>query len=117
MRSDNSRHIVAAARRRTQQTRQRAITALRRMDAAGQPVSFDSLAREAAVSRSWLYSQNDLRGEIERLRERHRPAASLPLVPDRQPAPAASLLRRLAAATPPTPPLEPTNTQLPAPRP
>src|SRR5258708_29672266 len=112
MRSDNSRHIVAAARRRTQQTRQRAITALRRMDAAGQPVSFDSLAREAAVSRSWLYSQNDLRGEIERLRERHRPAASLPLVPDRQRASAGSLLRRLDAATGRIRQLEQDNHQL-----
>ena len=36
MRADNSRHIVAAARRRAEQARQRAITTLRRMDATGQ---------------------------------------------------------------------------------
>lgn len=35
MRADNSRHIIAAARHRTDQTRQRAIAALRRMDATG----------------------------------------------------------------------------------
>ena len=68
MRADNSHHIVAAARRRATATRRRAIAALRRMDNAGQPISFDALAREAKVSRSWLYAQPDLRAEIDRLR-------------------------------------------------
>lgn len=52
MRADNSHHIVAAARRRATATRRRATAALRRMDNAGQPISFDALAREAKVSRS-----------------------------------------------------------------
>ncbi|WP_331752127.1 DUF6262 family protein [Streptomyces sp. NBC_00829] len=99
MRADNSPHIVAAARSRAAATRERAIAAVRRMDAAGQPVSFDGVAREAGVSRSWLYSQTDLRAEIHRLRERHGPVASAPQVPDQQRASDASLLRRLEAAT------------------
>lgn len=33
-----------------------------------QPISFDSLAKEPRVSRSWLYNQPDLRAGIERLR-------------------------------------------------
>ena len=98
MRADNSRHIIAAARHRTDQARQRAIAALRRMDTTGKPVSFDSVARQAGVSRSWLYTQNDLRSQIERLRERGRPAGP-PQVPDRQRASGDSLLRRLEAAT------------------
>ncbi|MFI6688497.1 DUF6262 family protein [Streptomyces sp. NPDC050485] len=99
MRADNSQHIIAAARCRAAATRDRAVAALRRMDASGQPVSFDAVAREAGVSRSWLYTQSDLRTEIDRLRERHGPAPSAPQVPERQRASDASLLRRLEAAT------------------
>ena len=50
MRADNSRHIIAAARRRAEQARQRAITALRRMDATGQPVTFDAVAASALLT-------------------------------------------------------------------
>ena len=57
MRTDNSRHVIEAARRRAEQTRQRAVTALRRMDATGQRITFDAVSREAGVSRSWLYAQ------------------------------------------------------------
>jgi hypothetical protein len=97
MQADNSHHVIAAARRRAERTRQRAIAALRRMDAAGAPITFDTLAREADVSRSWLYTQPDLRAHIEWLRERHRPARSATVVPDRQRASDASLRRRLEA--------------------
>jgi hypothetical protein len=99
MRADNSHHVIAAARRRAAATRKRAITALRRMDTAGNPVTFDAVARQARVSRSWLYSQPELRTEIERLRARQRPATPAQPVPDRQRATDASLLRRLEAAT------------------
>jgi hypothetical protein len=98
MPADNAHHLVLAARRRAEQARQRAITALRRMDAIGEAVNFDSLARKAGVSRSWLYTQADLRAEIEQLRQR-RPEASAAAVPSRQRASDASLLRRLQAAT------------------
>ena len=47
MRADNSHHVIQAAQRRAQQTRQRAVTALRRMDATGQRITFDAVAREA----------------------------------------------------------------------
>ena len=92
MRADNSRHVTAAARRRAEQTRERAVAALRRMDATGQRISFDAVARHAGVSRSWLYTQDDLRAEIERLRQRH-PAAS--------PAPPQRLTPQCPETTPP----------------
>lgn len=60
MRADNSHHVVAAARRRAEQTRGRAIAALRRMDTTGQRINFDTVAAAAGVSRSWLYTQDDL---------------------------------------------------------
>lgn len=113
MRADNSHHITAAARKRAVATRKRAVTALRRMDNAGLPVTFDALAREAKVSRSWLYKQPDLRTEIERLRARRNGTApGSPLVPDRQRASGASLLRRLESATERVRHLEAENRQL-----
>lgn len=98
MPADNSRHLRAAARRRAIDTRKRAVKALRRLDAAGTQITFDTLAREASVSRSWLYNQDDLRTEIERRRQRHQTTRSAPIVPDHQRASDASLLRRLEAA-------------------
>jgi hypothetical protein len=112
VRADNSGHIVAAARRRADDARQKAAAALRRMDASGQPVTFSTVAATAGVSRSWLYAQDDLRAQIERLRERQQLAPASPRVPDRQRATPASLLRRLEAATTRLRVLESENRQL-----
>ena len=70
MRADNSHHVIQAAQRRAGQTRERAVAALRRMDATGQRITFDNVAKQAQVSRSWLYSQEDLRtdGSVGNLR-------------------------------------------------
>lgn len=76
------------------------------------PVTFDALAREAKVSRSWLYNQPDFRAEIERLRARGNGTAGSPVVPDRQRASDASLLRRLESATERARHLEAENHQL-----
>lgn len=98
MRADNTHHLLAAARQRAVETRQRALAALRRLDATGRPVSFDTVAREASVSRSWLYSQADLRAEIQRLRSLQRSIGSTSSpIPTRQRASEASLRRRLEA--------------------
>ena len=98
MRADNTRHIIDAARQRRDLTRAKAVQALRTLAADGAPVTFETVARAAAVSRSWLYAQPDIRAEIERLRgnSRHVPATS---VPARQRASDASLRRRLEAIT------------------
>jgi hypothetical protein len=97
MQADNSRFLVQAARWRSQATRERAIQALRRLAATGGPVTFDSVARTAGVSRSWLYGQPDLRAEIERLRALSGRAPTSPPIPARQRASEASLRRRLEA--------------------
>jgi hypothetical protein len=98
MRADNAHHLRAAARRRALETRERAVRALRRLDATGRPITFDAVAHEANVSRSWLYAQADLRAEIQRLRVPSHPDSSAPPVPARQRASDASLRRRLEAA-------------------
>jgi len=98
MRADNTRHIIAAAQQRHELTRAKAIQALRALDSQGAAVTFETVARAAAVSRSWLYAQPDIRAEIERLRNASRRAPATP-VPARQRSSDASLLRRLEAAT------------------
>ncbi len=97
MRPDNTGPLVLAARRRHELTRAKAIQALRELDHAGSPVTFDAVARAGGVSRSWLYSQGDIRGEIERLRAATRRAPSPP-IPTSQRTSDASLQRRLAQA-------------------
>jgi len=103
VRADNSHHLRAAARQRALATRERAVRALRRLDATGRPVTIDTVAREAGVSRSWLYNQPDLRTQIQRLRGDTPPgpgawtASTTPPVPARQRASEASLRHRLEA--------------------
>jgi hypothetical protein len=60
MRTDNAHHLLAAARQRSDQARQRAEAALKQLDQTTQPLTVSGLARSAGVSRSWLYTQPDL---------------------------------------------------------
>ena len=64
----------------------------RRSTAAGQPVTFTTVAREAGVSRGWLYTQPDLRDTITRIRAALPVAPSLPSAQRTTPA---SLRQRL----------------------
>ena len=76
MHADNTAPIVVAARQRRELTRAKAIQALRELERTGTPVTFQSVAAAATVSRSWLYNQPAIRAEIERLRplrRRHSP--------------------------------------------
>lgn len=98
MRADNSDALRQAAKERRQATFDRARTALRRLEGSGGPVTFDIVAREAGVSRAWLYAEPDVRETITRLRESTGRAArsSGTALGDR--ASDASLLQRLEAA-------------------
>lgn len=97
MPADNTDRLAESARQRHELTRSKAIRALRELDRAGTPVNFEIVARTADVCRSWLYTQPDIRTEVERLREatRHSPAAAIPAA---QRTSDASLLTRLQAA-------------------
>lgn len=97
MRADNTPQLIAAAHNRHELTRAKAIRTLRELDHAGTPITFEAVARHAGVSRSWLYSQPDLRADIERLREATQRAPTA-AVPAAQRTSDASLLRRLQAA-------------------
>jgi Family of unknown function (DUF6262) len=67
--ADRAGGLRAAAARKRDQALRRARAAIRELDSRGERVTFQSVAREAGVSRQWLYEQPDLRPEIERLRE------------------------------------------------
>jgi hypothetical protein len=64
-----------AAQARHRATLRRAEDALEALVASGGPVTFARLAHAAKVSRSWLYSQDELRAEVHRHR---RPNPSTP---------------------------------------
>jgi small-conductance mechanosensitive channel len=95
---DNTGSLISAARRRRELTRAKAIQAIRELDHAGTPVTFEAVARAGGVSRSWLYSQPDIRADIERLRNATQQAPSPP-IPASQRASDPSLRQRLAEAT------------------
>src|SRR5712671_1559219 len=79
--------LSEAAARRHELTRSRAIQALRELDRAGAPVTFASVAQAAGISRSWLYTQPDIRGQIRTLREKTEgtgSAGALPLQAEQQ---------------------------------
>jgi hypothetical protein len=97
VRPEPSTPLAAAAARRHELTRAKAIQALRELDRAGTPVTFASVAGAAGISRSWLYTQPGIRDQIQRLRDtRSRSPAST--IPASQRATETSLRARLTAA-------------------
>jgi len=90
--------LSEAAARRHELTRSKAIQALRELDRAGIPVTFAGVAQAAGISRSWLYTQPDISGQIRRLREKNGGAGSAGTIPAGQRATDASLRARLTAA-------------------
>jgi Mg2+ and Co2+ transporter CorA len=75
MRTDNTHHLLAAARQRSNKARQQAEEALKQLDQTTQPATVSELARTAGVSRSWLYTQPDL---LQRLQQRKQPGKAPP---------------------------------------
>ena len=87
--------LSEAAARRHELTRAKAVQALRELDLAGTPVTFAGVARAAGISRSWLYTQPDISGQIRRLRQETNAAGSAGGIPAAQRATDASLRARL----------------------
>ncbi len=97
MRPEAATPLVAAAKRRHELTRAKAIQAIRELDRAGTTVTFTAVAGQAQVSRSWLYSQPDICRQIRQLREATGRSTTAP-IPASQRASGTSLLRRLETA-------------------
>lgn len=96
MPGDPVERLRANARRRAEQTVQRAYDTLAAMTARGDTITVASLATRAGVSRSWIYTQPELRDRIEQLH------LAAPARPPRTPAASRasldSLKRRLELA-------------------
>jgi len=88
----NTTGLLEAAERRSEWARERVRQAIARLERDGEPITFQSVAREAGVSRQFLYAADALRGEIERLRAAHLERADA--VPPAQRASDASLKAR-----------------------
>jgi hypothetical protein len=97
VRPDPAAPLAEAAARRHELTRAKAIQALRELDRAGTPVTFSAVASAAGISRSWLYTQPDIRDQVQRLRST-RNSAPAKAIPAGQRATDASLRARLTAA-------------------
>ncbi|HYA44966.1 MAG TPA: DUF6262 family protein [Acidimicrobiales bacterium] len=95
-RADNSAYLRLAAKERHEAALERSVTALRSLDRAGLSITFNSVAERAAVSRSWLYRQPELREAIVRCRSFKRKPG--PAVPAAQRSSFASLQSRLDTA-------------------
>ena len=62
-----------AARRKSEAKTKAAEAAIRTLVKRDEPITFQSVQREAGVSHAFLYGNADLRGRIERLRDQARP--------------------------------------------
>ena len=90
--------LTEAAARRHELTRSKAVQALRELDRVGTHVTFAGVAQAAGVSRSWLYTQPDISGQIRRARQQANDAGAAGVIPAGQRPTDASLRARLTAA-------------------
>jgi chromosome segregation ATPase len=92
--ADNTAALAEATRRRSREARERAENAIARTQRTGGPASFAAIAKSGNVSRSWLYTQDDLAAAIRQLQQRQPTVART----GPQPATVNSLRQRLEAA-------------------
>ena len=93
-RADNYLSLAQANARRHQAALAAARHAIEQLRREGKPVNYTAVAHAAGVSRTWLYSQDQIRDLISDLRKHEPPAAALTA----QRASTSSLRQRLDAA-------------------
>lgn len=67
--SSNTDEIVKLAKKKSIQARNSVIEAIKKLQQEDKNINFSSVAKEANVSRSYLYNNEELRPLIEELRE------------------------------------------------
>lgn len=92
--ADNTAALAEATRRRSERARRDAEKAISAAQRTGDRTSFAAVAKAAGVSRSWLYTQQDLVAAIRRLQDRQPTNERT----GPQPASVASIQSRLEAA-------------------
>lgn len=96
MPADRADRLAQHARARHEQTLLQAHTALTSMTSNGDAITVSLLASKAGVSRSWIYTQPELRHQIERLQ--HQTSSGAPRREAGDRASEESLRRRLDLA-------------------
>jgi hypothetical protein len=76
-RADNSPSLAQANARRHQAALAATHHAIEQLRREGKPVNYAAVAQAAGVSRTWLYSQDQIRDLISDLRKHEPPAAAL----------------------------------------
>ena len=112
MRPDPAAPLAAAAARRHELTRAKAVQALRELDRAGTPVTFAAVAAAAGISRSWLYTQPDIRAQIQQTARHPHGQHAGSAIPASQRATDTSLRARLTTALQRNQPLAEENARL-----
>ena len=97
MPADQALRLTQLARARHDQTMQRAQAALNTLAHNRDPITIARLASTAGVSRSWIYTQPDLRDQIEQHQHNHTRTSPAPRTTDTH-ASTNSLRRRLDLA-------------------
>lgn len=93
--TDRVQRLREAAQARHDATVRRAEDTLRQLAKKGGPITFRRVAEEAGVSRAWLYRQDQLRRQIDQLRQ--PPTSSASRVPAAERATSDSLRQQLRA--------------------
>lgn len=73
MPADQIERLTVNARRRSERTMQKALDTLTAMAARGDTITVAGLAKNADISRSWIYTQPELRDRIEQLNQAAAP--------------------------------------------
>ncbi|CAI7726703.1 DUF6262 family protein [Mammaliicoccus sciuri] len=68
----NTREIVRLAKLKTKHTRENVDKIISKLSLEGKTINFNTVAKEANVSKSWLYKESDIRQRIESLRNRQK---------------------------------------------
>lgn len=106
--ADNTHFVIAAARDRSRQARERAERALTLAQRSPTRPTVADIARAAKVSRSWLYTQTDLMAALHELQGKTTPTTSS----GERSATTESLRQRLDAALGKNKKLRDANTEL-----
>lgn len=68
----NTTEIVRLAKQKSKKTREKVDKAISKFSIEGKVINFNSIAKEANVSKSWLYKEHDIRQRIESLRKQQK---------------------------------------------
>lgn len=109
MRADNTTHLIASAKHRSEDAVKRVRDTLRELRRTGQPATLAGVARQAHVSRTFLYTQPEL---LEALRALKPQNTGPDPIPAPQRATERSLRTRLEALSTANKKLRHDNTEL-----